>query len=312
VALILLVLFVFSKLACGTRAERARNELSKRGLSFDVESFFHAIELSGEAQGEASVKSSETVGFFLEAGIDPRSVSEMGGRKRSALTYACERSSMIAVSLILGCGVRVDEADPSGETALVVASREHNAKLVFFLLARGANVDGLDSSGIGNSVSRGTTPLIAASAFSGLEVPKLLIAAGADIGSTNSDGFTALAIAIWWKRNETAKFLLAHGADPSRARKSTGETPLILAVKSGNLEGATLLLEKGAKIDDADNQGSTALLVAVIENKKEFVKFLSGKGADLSIKNMNGRDALELAGSKGFAEIVDILKSVRK
>jgi hypothetical protein len=51
------------------------------------------------------------------------------------------------------------------------------------------------------------------------------------------------------------------------------------------------------------------LLVAVIENKKEFVRLFVGKKADLSIKNMNGRDALELAGSKGFAEIVDILKA---
>ena len=54
-----------------------------------------------------------------------------------------------------------------------------------------------------------------------------------------------------------------------------------------------LLLDKGANIDDKDNNGSTALTKAAFQGHKEIVELLLDKGANINEKDNYGSTALK-------------------
>jgi len=73
--------------------------------------------------------------------------------------------------------------------------------------------------------------------------------------------------------------LLEWGASPA-ARSKSGFTPLLFAARSGDLGNATLLLDAGAKINEAAGDGATPLLVATVRGFAPMIRFLLDRGAD--------------------------------
>ena len=57
-------------------------------------------------------------------------------------------------------------------------------------------------------------------------------------------------------------------------------TPLLLAIKYGNIDLAELLLENGADINQVVDHKGPAVLFAAMEGKEDFVKLLLDRGAD--------------------------------
>ncbi len=88
--------------------------------------------------------------------------------------------------------------------------------------------------------------------------------------------------------------------------KSQGVTPLLLASVNGQMEAVKLLLEKGAKIDTADQYGNGALMFAVRQGHAEVAKLLFEKGAKINLE-LHGADALRLAAKHGHTDIVKLL-----
>ena len=75
--------------------------------------------------------------------------------------------------------------------------------------------------------------------------------------------------------------LLAAGADPNAALKM-GETPLMTASRSGNLQIVALLLEKGAKVNTAeDERGQTARMGESAQRQAHVSALLIGNNAYL-------------------------------
>ncbi len=94
-----------------------------------------------------------------------------------------------------------------------------------------------------------------------------------------STGETALHIVV--KRNDApyVNFLLARGADPN-ARDGKGNTPLLVAVNSGN-EGLIQPLADGkANPNLANSSGETPLILAVQRRDIVMVRDLLAIGAD--------------------------------
>ncbi len=105
---------------------------------------------------------------------------------------------------------------------------------------------------------------------------------------------------------EKVKALLNKGIDPGE--DVVGTLPLGLSAEKGNKEIASILLDKGAKIDGKNLLGETALMSAVQAKQTVMVQFLIEKGANVNATSKTNETALNLAVKNAVPEIIDILK----
>ena len=106
-------------------------------------------------------------------------------------------------------------------------------------------------------------------------------ASGAVIINTRDQSTGEAALHILTKRRDTVwlAFMLAKGADPN-IRDSAGNTPLMLASQIGYQEGISLLLDRRASVDLANNSGETPLIRAVQNRDLTTARALLTAGAD--------------------------------
>jgi ankyrin repeat protein len=143
---------------------------------------------------------------------------------------------------------------PSDED-LINAVYSGTVKQVKTLLERGADPD---------AVSGNTDSALALAVLHGeLGMIHLLVRYGADLDQRNICGFNALHLAVSSCLASMAlkicNFLLDHGADVNVANPYNGETPLMSAVRAGELHVAKLLIERGADATLRRRDGKRAL-----------------------------------------------------
>lgn len=146
------------------------------------------------------------------------------------------------------------------------------------------------------------------------------INSGADVNQASMDGTTALHWAVYREDLELVRLLLARSADPDR-RNDYGATPMTVAsehgsfpvlqalveaggdiespnaegqtllmavARTGNVNSAGLLLERGARVDTRETWGGqTALMWAAAQRQPAMVRLLLEHGADA---NARGKD----------------------
>lgn len=89
--------------------------------------------------------------------------------------------------------------------------------------------------------------------------------------------------------------------------KPTLEQQLRQVAHSGDVAGIRELLNKGAKVNDSDDEGWTALTWATLADEPAAVKFLLERGADVNARDKLGRNALYWAAMEGNREIMELL-----
>jgi ankyrin repeat protein len=111
-----------------------------------------------------------------------------------------------------------------------------------------------------------------------------------------------------------AEEALEKGAD-LEAREQTdkmrkGFTPLMLAVKNGQMEMVKFLLGKGADVNAVNKSGRTVLMEAVLAGSPDMVKAIAEAGAELNRKNKSGeKTAMDYALEVNHSGILEYLKS---
>ena len=127
--------------------------------------------------------------------------------------------------------------------------------------------------------------------------------------SSPESDFEKLRKVLIYGEIEKLEGLIADGFDVNARLDETGETILMRACRSGRRFGVRiirLLVESGARVNDADKDGNSALicvastdalypmdlLVNVVDEKMEKVRFLLVKGATVDWKNREGKTAL--------------------
>ena len=119
----------------------------------------------------------------------------------------------------------------------------------------------------------------------------------------NEYGATALYAAAANADPAITVKLLAAGADPN-AHLISGETPLMEAARTGNLETLRTLLSGGAAPNAQEvNGGQTALMWAVSERHSAVAEELVRRGADIQLRSkrrIGGVDVCRPAGRRGF------------
>lgn len=171
--------------------------------------------------------------------------------------------------------------------------------LVSLIVERGANVNTvagqLGGTPLHNSSMRGDDP----------EIPRILLAHGADVNGVNKYGWTPLHNAMLSGNPAIAELLLAHGADP-RAVDHHGSTPLHFAAQaldpSASSEDyakmAKKLLALGVDPNAANKHGRTPLHDAATTNKGSVMQMLAEGGADPSLRDVDGKSANDLLQAK--------------
>jgi hypothetical protein len=133
------------------------------------------------------------------------------------------------------------------------------------------------------------------------DMAELLLDNGTDVNAKDKQGLTALHSAILSGHKDVAELLLAKGARIDEKDDEYGFTALHYAAKFGNKNVAEFLIDKGADINAKDNEGHTPLYIAIHHDYK-VAELLIYKGADGNIKTESGQTLFQLAQERKYIE----------
>src|SRR5688572_16489804 len=131
----------------------------------------------------------------------------------------------------------------------------------------------------GARTERDATALCAAASAGDVGAARDVIERLADVDARESCGFTPLGLMAAYGHRDSVELLLARGAAVDLSHPALG-TPLMLALRNGNIEIARELLRGGADVN-ARCGGFDPLASAVAANDLECVNLVLDAGADL-------------------------------
>lgn len=198
----------------------------------------------------------------------------------------------------------------SNKTALHCAAFQADAAVVCLLLRR-YPADLFDE--------KLRTPLYVAARNGHLYGVMVLLAVGSDINAADTKGKTALHVALLHDHKEVALFLLAKGADVNScclikdwesvsSDHIISVTPLHIAAERSDGDIIDLLVQKGAGLEESNDNGMTPLHCAAINGRLAAVKKLLACGARSAARAKKyGNNALHFAALRGHNEVVELL-----
>ena len=225
--------------------------------------------------------------LLIRAGAHVNAANDDGA---TPLYLACMNHSAPMVERLLAAGADANAKLLNGETALMTCARTGDAKAVKALLVHGAGVNAKESA-------HNQTALMWAAAQSHPEAVGMLLEFGADVGA-RSDAYPQTVVGEQTQRagREKLNYPVLRG----------GFTPLLFAARSGDVESARQLLEKGANANDSLPDGMTALILAAHSGNGKVGALLLEKGADPNAAEI-GYTALHAAVLRSDVELVKAL-----
>ncbi|KAM8860268.1 uncharacterized protein AB9W97_019870 isoform 40-T41 [Spinachia spinachia] len=274
----------------------------------------------------------EKVLDYVKGGVDINICNQNG---LNALHLASKEGHVEVVAELLKLEADVDSATKKGNTALHIASLAGQTEVVKELVTNGANVNAQSQNGF--------TPLYMASQENHLEVVRFLLEHSASQSMATEDGFTPLAVALQQGHDQVVSLLLEndtkgkvrlpalhiaarkddtkaaalllqndHNADVEskmmvNRTTESGFTPLHIAAHYGNINVATLLLNRGAAVDFMARNDITPLHVASKRGNSNMVKLLLDRGSKIDAKTKDGLTPLHCGARSGHEQVVEIL-----
>ena len=161
--------------------------------------------------------------------------------------------------------------------------------------------------------SNGRTPLHVASFARQRDAIRALVKAGADINLLDNDRYDGITIASVADDEETLRVLLALGANAKLVTSRYDGTALIAAAHLGHDGVVKQLITAGAPLDHVNNLHWTALIESIVlgnggARHQECLRALLAAGASHQLTDRQGTTPLQLAKSRGFREMVQMLE----
>jgi len=160
----------------------------------------------------------------------------------------------------------------------------------------------------------GRTPLHVAAFARQRGAITALAQAGADLNRLENDRYDAVTIAAVADDEQTLRTLLALGASARQTTSRYDGTALIAAAHLGHAGVVRQLVGAGAPLDHVNNLHWTAVIEAIVlgdggARHQATLKALIDAGADLQLADRSGATPLQLARSRGYREMVDMLQA---
>ncbi|XP_077481135.1 uncharacterized protein LOC144092352 isoform X38 [Stigmatopora argus] len=269
---------------------------------------------------------------YLKNGVDINICNQNG---LNALHLASKEGHVEVVAELLQQGANVDAATKKGNTALHIASLAGQMDVVKELINHNANINAQSQNGF--------TPLYMAAQENHLEVVHFLLENGSSQSIATEDGFTPLAVALQQGHDQVVSLLLEndtkgkvrlpalhiaarkddtkaaalllqsdHNADVEskmmvNRTTESGFTPLHIAAHYGNINVATLLLNRGAAVDFKARNDITPLHVASKRGNGNMVRLLVERGAKIDARTKDGLTPLHCGARSGHEQVVEML-----
>lgn len=186
------------------------------------------------------------------------------------------------------------------------------------------------------SIKHGTTPLIEAVKKKNYDMTLLLLEHGADVNYMTKFKLNALNTAVISGESKITELLLDYRAEFDNSTLITAVemgdnamvsllvkkgadineesqykfTPLMRAIFIGNKEMTTLLISLGADIEKKNSRNETPLITALLMEKNEIAALLLDKGASVHVKNSYNLSPLALAYATGDIELAERIKDL--
>uniref|UniRef100_A0A8B9RJ07 Ankyrin 3 n=1 Tax=Astyanax mexicanus TaxID=7994 RepID=A0A8B9RJ07_ASTMX len=293
---------------------------------------FHTTDSNASYLRAARSGNLEKALDYLKSGVDINICNQNG---LNALHLASKEGHVEVVTQLIKMGATVDAATKKGNTALHIASLAGQSDVVKELVTNGANVNAQSQNGF--------TPLYMAAQENHLDVVRYLLDNGSSQSIATEDGFTPLAVALQQGHDQVVSLLLEndtkgkvrlpalhiaarkddtkaaalllqndHNADVEskmmvNRTTESGFTPLHIAAHYGNINVATLLLNRGAAVDFKARNDITPLHVASKRGNSNMVKLLLERGARIDAKTKDGLTPLHCGARSGHEQVVEML-----
>ncbi|XP_044035076.1 ankyrin-3-like isoform X8 [Siniperca chuatsi] len=269
---------------------------------------------------------------YLKNGVDINICNQNG---LNALHLASKEGHVEVVAELIKHGANVDAATKKGNTALHIASLAGQTEVVKELVTHSANVNAQSQNGF--------TPLYMAAQENHMDVVQFLLDNGSSQSIATEDGFTPLAVALQQGHDQVVSLLLEndtkgkvrlpalhiaarkddtkaaalllqndHNADVEskmmvNRTTESGFTPLHIAAHYGNINVATLLLNRGAAVDFKARNDITPLHVASKRGNSNMVRLLLERGAKIDARTKDGLTPLHCGARSGHEQVVEML-----
>uniref|UniRef100_A0A672IT04 Ankyrin 3 n=1 Tax=Salarias fasciatus TaxID=181472 RepID=A0A672IT04_SALFA len=264
---------------------------------------------------------------YLKNGVDINICNQNG---LNALHLASKEGHVEVVAELIKQGANVDAATKKGNTALHIASLAGQTDVVKELVTHSANVNAQSQNGF--------TPLYMAAQENHMDVVQFLLDNGSSQSIATEDGFTPLAVALQQGHDQVVSLLLEndtkgkvrlpalhiaarkddtkaaalllqndHNADVESKVRASGFTPLHIAAHYGNINVATLLLNRGAAVDFKARNDITPLHVASKRGNSNMVRLLLERGAKIDARTKDGLTPLHCGARSGHEQVVEML-----
>ncbi|XP_071250913.1 ankyrin-3-like isoform X34 [Salvelinus alpinus] len=269
---------------------------------------------------------------YLKTGVEINICNQNG---LNALHLASKEGHAEVVTKLIKLGANVDAATKKGNTALHIASLAGQVDVVKELVTSGANINAQSQNGF--------TPLYMAAQENHQKVVRYLLDHGSTQGIATEDGFTPLAVALQQGHEQVVSLLLEndtkgkvrlpalhiaarkddtkavalllqidHNADVEskmmvNRTTESGFTPLHIAAHYGNINVATLLLNRGASVDFKARNDITPLHVAAKRGNGNMVKVLLERGGKIDARTKDGLTPLHCGARSGHEQVLEML-----
>ena len=259
----------------------------------------------------------ETVRILVAGGVDVNVPQDDGAR---ALHWAAHRNDLEAATLLIKAGANVNVANELGATPLWLAAINASTQMIERLLEAGGNPN--------VSLRMGETPLMTAARSGNLQTVEQLLEHGANVNAAEQErGQTALMWAVAQQHTDVTRLLIENGADLHARTKvhyqlentagntnetgnfemaHGGSTPLLFAVRNGDVKTARVLVDAGADVDDTSASGTSALIIAAHSGHGPLGIYLLEQGAQVNAAEA-GYTALHAAVLRSEIELVKSL-----
>ena len=228
----------------------------------------------------------------IRSGFDPRQPAVIKGNRAPAMFIAASAGNSEAVKALAENGADCSD----GFVAAVISEHMDIAKL---LVECGGDINALDKNG--------STPLLTSVTMNRPDILEQLIALGADVNTKSSGGYNAIAFAAMMAAKhgdedsllpkelnpEVIRLLVRNGADCSDA--------MMIAIKTGCDEFASIALEAGANQNITDENGRSLVMFSVMTGGR-LLRTLLEHGAKPDKPDSMGRTPLMIAAIDDEAE----------